>query len=119
MISAGCPKEENGSTARDDAPPIQQSSDDGALAKLMKEMKEAADAVITELESEHKEGGDAEQLFRKGLPRIHEEMRPEFGPANAWLFNERETKIMELCRRLSLTADTCVPIVEEANLPDE
>jgi hypothetical protein len=127
-LITGCPKSDNQikcnegpgpdeapkATARQhDEIPVQMPADPAALGALMASMKAAADGVIEETAAERERGGDPEELFRKGFKKIHEAMRPEFGPANAWLFNERDGKIGDLCGRLDLDPERCYEIEQE------
>lgn len=93
--------------------PVQEPSDPGAVGAQMAEMKAGADSVIAEKVAQLGGAKSAEQLFRDGAERIFEVMWPAFGPANAWLFNERDGKLGSLCEKLGVDVDRCVAIIEE------
>ncbi len=91
-------------------PPVQQPADPGAVGKQMSDMQAAADALITEAEAELAKGETpAAELFVAYEGRIHLAMWPAFGPANAWLFNERAGKIGQLAGALGVAGEERVP----------
>lgn len=72
-----------------------------AVKEKMKSMKEKADKVVEKTGS----GGQASQAFQQGALEITCAMRPHFGPANAWLFNERDKKIEALAKKLGISME--------------
>ena len=68
------------------------------LGAKMEAMKARADEVL----SRTRRSGPPEACFRQDALEIFLAMRPEFGPANAWLFNEREKKIEQLALKWGL-----------------
>lgn len=84
-------------------PPVQRPADEAALGKQMAEMKAAADVFIGEAKAALAAGKiPPAELFVRTEGRIHGVMWPAFGPANAWLFNERAAKIGALAEALGM-----------------
>jgi hypothetical protein len=75
--------------------------DTNDLSPLMTWMKQKADTAIRA----SKEGRDPEAAYQKTALEILRHMRPRFGPANAWLFNEREGMIFQLADELAIEPD--------------
>lgn len=89
-------------------PPEQRPADPAALGADMDRMKAAADAVVAAQREALAAGGKPEELFEQGARQIFAAMPPTFGPANAWLFNERSGKLGALEQALGLTeAEWC------------
>ena len=86
-----------------DEPPVQRPADPGAVGQQMADMKAAADALIAEAQAELTKGkAPAAELFVRFEGRIHLVMWPAFGPANAWLYNERAGKVGQLAEALGV-----------------
>lgn len=68
----------------------------------MADLCAAADRAIAAAVEQHTAGRSPEACFRQGVSDIREAMPPIFGPANAWLFNERDGKLDALQRALGL-----------------
>ncbi len=79
----------------------------------MDAMKAAADQIIAAKVTARDNGGKAEELLRNGAGEIIVAMPATFGPANAWLYNERGGKLGELCDKLGLEQAACEPIIAE------
>jgi hypothetical protein len=89
-----------------DMPPVQRPADPAAVGQQMTDMKAAADALIAEAKAELAKGKTpATELFVRFEGRIHQVMWPAFGPANAWLFNERGGKIRQLAEALGVAGE--------------
>jgi len=87
-------------------PAEQRPLDPAAVGRQMDEMKAGADALIAEAGRELKAGKvPAAELFVRYEGLIHQVMWPAFGPANAWLFNERAAKVGSLAEALGLADD--------------
>lgn len=85
-----------GNPARADGPPVQKPPP--GLSQTMARMKVRAEEVIWRAG----QGEPTPAAFRQAALEIFRVMRPVFGPANAWLFNERARKVEELARALGL-----------------
>src|SRR5690606_17386979 len=110
----------------------QEPGDPEAMAALMRGMKAAALRVIEAHTAPRRsdiqagtsrtqaraqagtQAAQAETLCRHGARAIAQVMVPVFGPANAWLFNERSAAITHLCDELEVGARTCDQIKAEA-----
>jgi hypothetical protein len=81
-----------------------------ALGNKMDAMKQKADKAIEKAESSSR----TSQAFQQGALEIMCAMRPEFGPANAWLFNERDNKIKALSEKLKLSHEDAASLWDPA-----
>lgn len=71
-----------------------------AVAEQMTRMKTLADGVIAAAQAA---SGPVPMRHQAAALEVIAVMRPLFGPANAWLFQERERKLAELATALGLT----------------
>ena len=94
-------------------PPVQTCSDPGSLGDEMDRGKAAAGAIIDDLRRRYMVGEKPEALFVAGVRAIEEAMPAVFGPANAWLFNERGRMIAALGEALELDDDTLDRLADE------
>ena len=69
----------------------------------MAAMKAAADEIITQADRRETPDGFA---FRTSAIHIYCAMGPKFGPANAWLYNERSQKVELLAKTMGFDRDT-------------
>lgn len=89
-----------------DQPPVQEGPP--GLGEEMDRMKSRADEIISRAEKK----AEAEAVFQQLALEIFLVMRPVFGPANAWLFNERQAKIDRLAQALGLGPEALSPEAE-------
>lgn len=81
---------------------IQEPADKQALSDLMDRMKEEADLIIETAKKLAKKI-PKENVFQWAAVEIEWAMQPLFGPANAWLFQERHYKLDELAKEIRFT----------------
>lgn len=75
--------------------PEQRPADGGAVSSELRRMSDLADqAIRRQIET----SGPAETRYAAAFFDVHAAMRPRFGPANAWLYQEREAKLASLAR---------------------
>lgn len=83
---------------------IQEPADKQAYSDLMERIKKQADLIITTAKKLSKKI-PAERVFEWAAVEIEWVMQPLFGPANAWLFQERHYKLDELAKELKVTVE--------------
>lgn len=92
--------------------PEQRPADAGALADELRRMSEQADlAIRRQLDAT----GPVAARHAAAFFEVHATMRPRFGPANAWLYQERDGKLAALARALGV-AEPVPPAMDSAAL---
>jgi hypothetical protein len=90
--------------------PVQAPLDPEAVCNDMRGMQADADRIIARAVHGRTRGGMALRMVALDVFRV---MRPHFGPANAWLFNERQLKLRQLARALGPEADELLRTIDE------
>lgn len=92
--------------------PEQRPADAGAVAAELRSMSDAADLAIARQLSAP---DPASARHAAAVFDVYAVMRPRFGPANAWLYQERDRKLAAMARSLGVT-EPVPPTVDTAVL---